>query len=128
MSDFFKLGVGLAVVCGFFIALIASAFVLKHGCSHADTVASNALFNYEEFQEIYNTTQKLNTDLCAVREVPDNDTMFEQFSKSQRVTGLRANLARWVNEYNAKSKMWNRALWKSSSLPYELTVAQFSCY
>lgn len=126
MNDIKKLTVVVSLVGLFALLCVMSLF--RHACVHADTIAGNALVNYEEFQEIFNTTQKLNTDLCAVREVPEADAMFEQFSKNQRVTGLRANLARWVNEYNAKSKMWNRSLWKSNSLPYELSVAQFSCY
>lgn len=83
---------------------------------------------YEEFQEIYNTCSKLNTDLCNMRDLPDDDKMFEQFSKPQRIIALQTNLNRWVQDYNAKSKMWGRNLWKSKSLPYELSVNQFNCY
>ena len=31
-------------------------------------------------------------------------------------------------DYNAKSKMWGRSLWKSKSLPYQLSVTDFSNY
>lgn len=87
----------------------------------------DAVQNYEQFQEIYNTCVKLNTDLCNMKDVPENDKMFEQFSKAQRVLSIKTNLNRWIEEYNAKSKMWGRSLWKSSSLPYQLTNEQFSC-
>jgi uncharacterized membrane protein YfbV (UPF0208 family) len=91
-------------------------------------VIDTAIIHYEEFQEIYNTCQKLNTDLAIIQETPETDKQFEQFTKSQRINSIKQNLNRWVEDYNAKSKMWNRALWKSSSLPYQLDVNQFSNY
>jgi len=88
----------------------------------------NAFIHYEEFQEIYNSCSKINTDLCNMKSVPEEDKMFEQFSKAQRMNTLRTNLNRWVEDYNAKSKMWNREIWKSNSLPYQLNTNQFNCY
>lgn len=96
--------------------------------SRAEKVADTAFIRYEEFQEINNTCSKLNTDLCNMRELPENDKMFEQFSKAQRINTLKTQLNKWVEDYNAKSKMWNRSMWKSSSLPYQLDVNQFNCY
>lgn len=87
----------------------------------------DAVQNYEQFQEIYNICVKLNTDLCNMKDVPESDKMFEQFSKAQRVLAIKTNLNRWIEDYNAKSKMWGRSLWKSSSLPYQLSNEQFSC-
>jgi hypothetical protein len=84
--------------------------------------------NYEMFQDIYNTCVKLNTDLGNMSKVPDNDVMFQQFSKAQRMLAIRTNLNKWVEDYNAKSKMLNRKYWKSPSLPYQLSVLQFSNY
>ena len=89
------------------------------------THIDDAVQNYEQYQEIYNTCIKLNTDLCNIKELPENDKMFEQFSKAQRILAIKTNLNRWVEDYNAKSKMWGRSLWKSSSLPYQLSTTQF---
>ena len=94
----------------------------------ADKTIDTAFIRYEEFQELYNTCSKLNTDLCNMRELPDNDKMFEQFSKAQRINTLKTQLNRWVEDYNAKSKMWNRSMWKSEKLPYQLDLNQFNCY
>jgi len=107
------------------VAFVVSGIVwfLNAGVS----TANKAIVRYEEFQEIYNTCVKLNTDLCNMKELPDTDKMFEQFSKNQRTLALKTQLNRWVEDYNAKSKMWNRSLWKSNQLPYELTTQQFSC-
>jgi hypothetical protein len=91
------------------------------------THIDDAVQNYEQYQEIYNTCTKLNTDLCNMKALPETDKMFEQFSKAQRILAIQTNLNRWVEDYNAKSKMWGRSLWKSNSLPYQLSVNQFQC-
>lgn len=112
--------IGLSLVLG---AVLWTCSMTKKA-AHVD----DAVIVYEEYQEIYNTCSQLNTDLCNIKEVPDNDKMFEQFSKAQRVNAIKSNLNRWVETYNAKSKMWGRSLWKSSKLPYELSVMEFNCY
>lgn len=96
--------------------------------NRTERIARVAIIQYEEFQEISNTCDKLNTDLCRMKELSPEDKMFEQFSKAQRILAIQTQLNRWVEDYNAKSKMWNRELWKSKSLPYQLTVDQFKCY
>ena len=93
-----------------------------------DHVVNNSFNSYEEFQEIYNSCLKLNTDLCNIKDVPETDKMFDQFSKTQRMIGIKQNLNRWIEEYNGKSKMWNRSMWKSKSLPYQLAISDFNCY
>ena len=109
---------------GLLIVLSIGGFLWSRAVQSADT----AILRYEEFHEVYNTAQKLNQDLCVLGKTPANDPMFEQFSKSQRMNGARQTMNRWVAEYNAKSAMWNRALWKSDSLPYRLESNQFPCY
>lgn len=88
-------------------------------------IAENAVLNYEEFQEIYNTCSKINTDLSTIRSVDEKDQMFVQFSKQAMIAQKKQLLSRWVEEYNAKSRMWNRSLWKSGKLPYQLNVMDF---
>lgn len=94
----------------------------------AEKTIDKAFIRYEEFQEIYNTCEKLNTDLCNMREMPEDDRSFEQFTKPQRINTLKTQLNRWVQDYNAKSNMWNREMWKSDKLPHQLDVNQFNCY
>ena len=93
-----------------------------------DNSIDNSVVSYEEYQNIYNTCSKLNTDLDILQKTPSDDKQFEQFSKTQRINAVKSNLNRWVEEYNAKSKMVNKSIWKSSSLPYQLDVNQFSNY
>lgn len=88
----------------------------------------NAIINYEEFQTIYTTCDQINQKLVNLRAIPDDDKAFEQFSKAQQVTALKASLTKWVNDYNAKSKMWNRSMWKSSTLPHQLDVNSYPGY
>lgn len=94
----------------------------------AHQVADTAVIKYEEFQEIYNTTSKIDTDICNMQSIPDDDVMFKQFSKAQQVNWLKTNLNKWVEDYNAKSKMRTRDLWKSNTLPHQLSLSQFNCF
>ena len=96
--------------------------------NRANRVAETAFIRYEEFQELSNICDKINTDLCNMRELPEDDKMFEQFSKAQRINTLKTQLNRWVEDYNAKSKMWNRSMWKSSTLPYQISTKDYNCY
>ena len=112
-------------VIGLSILLSIGGFAV-HKMREASRI-DTAVQNYEEFQEIYNTCSKINTDICNMKDVPETDPMFSQFSKAQRILALRTNLNRWIEDYNAKSKMWGRSLWKSSSLPYQLSNQEFNC-
>lgn len=107
------------------IALVLSSLFICFGCMHAEKSYNNAVINYEEYQEIYNTCIKLNKDLCNQDKLSN---ISGGFSKEERKQAIRANLDRWIGEYNAKSKMLNRSIWKSSELPYQLSSEQFNCY
>lgn len=96
--------------------------------NRSERIVTTGIIRYEEFQEIYNTCQKLNTDLDIIRQTPESDKQFEQFSKAQRLNAIKTNLNRWVEDYNAKSKVWTRSMWKSNTLPYQLSVKDFSNY
>jgi hypothetical protein len=109
------------------LSLFASVVGLVLTKAKEATHIEEAVQNYEQFQEIYNTCVKLNTDLCNYKDLPENDVMFEQFSKAQRILAIKTQLNRWVEDYNAKSKMWGRSLWKSNALPYQLSTQEFNC-
>lgn len=111
-------------VIGVFLALI----VILWFFNRSERIVSTGIIRYEEFQEIYNTCQKLNTDLAIIQQTSETDRQFEQFSKEQRLNAIKQNLNRWVEDYNAKSKVWTRSMWKSNTLPYQLSVNDFSNY
>ena len=120
-------------VIGVVILICITLFVtgvIGKGCNQAviATHIDDATIVYEEYQSIYNTCSKLNTDLGNMEALPESDKMFDQFSKAQRVNTIKTQLNRWVEEYNGKSKMWGRSLWKSATLPYQLNVTDFSNY
>jgi uncharacterized membrane protein YfbV (UPF0208 family) len=114
-----------------FIWFIAVMFIvggLLWFFSRSERIVTTGIVRYEEFQEIYNTCQKLNTDLDIIQQTPESDKQFEQFSKAQRLNAIKQNLNRWVEDYNAKSKVWTRSMWKSNTLPYQLSVKDFPNY
>jgi len=120
-------------IVGLIVLLVAISFVLKliffpAALVEQATDPAAVISNYEEFQNIYNTCQKLDADLKTIRDTADTDPMFVQFSKGAMVAAKRQQMTRWVNEYNAKSKMVNRNLWKSHSLPYQLSEEDFPHY
>lgn len=126
MKDFFK-AIGLVALI-FIVAFLIGASVKSCNSGLKATHIEDATVVYEDFQQIYNTCEKLNTDLGNMQSLDEKDPMFSQFSKAQRINTLKTQLNKWVEEYNAKSKMWGRSKWKSDQLPYELNINQFSNY
>lgn len=114
-----------------FLLLISLTFILSiviFLVNRSVKVVDNGIIHYDEFQELYNTCKNIDKDICLMKDIPDNDESFKQFSKAQRINTIKTQLNRWVEDYNSKSKMWNRNLWKSKELPYQLDVTQFNCY
>lgn len=103
-------------------------WVINFGFNKADEISRGAVVKYEEYQEIYNTIKKLDTDICNLWSIKEDDRMFTMFSKSQLINEKKTSLNRWVEEYNAKSKVWTRSMWKSSILPYQLDTSIYPCY
>lgn len=120
----------LLIIGSLIAIMLASVFIwtCNKATNVADNVIDNAQVNYHEFQDIYNTCQKLNTDLGIMQATPDTDKQFDQFSKAQRINAIKSNLNRWVEQYNSNSKKWDVGMWKSHELPYQLDITQFSNY
>ena len=126
MKDYFKV-IGL-IVLSLIVAFFVSVGVKSCNQGVKSTHIDDATIVYEEYQEIFNTCTKLNTDLGNMQSLPADDIMFQQFSKIQRINTIKTQLNHWVEVYNSKSKMWGRSLWKSNELPYQLDINQFSNY
>lgn len=120
-----------ATIIGGFLLLVILSFGIR-SCSifqnHVEKSMEDAVISYNEYQDIYATCNKLNTDLGIIASTPETDKQFEQFSKAQRMNTIKQNLNRWVEEYNSKSKHIDKKFWKSDELPYTLSVNQFSNY
>lgn len=109
-----------------FICLLFVIYGIAWFFTSSQRIVTTGIVRYEEFQEIFNTCQKLNTDLQIIQSTPESDKQFDQFTKFQRINSIKQNLNRWVEDYNAKSKVWTRSMWKSNTLPYQLSVNDFS--
>ena len=127
MKTFGAIMIGVLIFIGISVALF-TCNVVGIGAKHVTNSVENAVINYNEYQDIYATCQKIDEDLQILRETPDTDKQFDQFSKNAMINTKKQQLTRWVNEYNAKSKHIDKKWWKSSELPYELSVNQFSNY
>lgn len=123
--DEIKIGKKLLI---WFIAVMLVVSGIVWFFNRSERTIDTGIIRYEEFQEIYNTCQKLNTDLSIIQATPETDKQFEQFTKAQRLNSVKQNLNRWVEDYNAKSKVWTHSMWKSNTLPYQLSVTEFSNY
>lgn len=127
MKTFGKISLGVLAI----IVLTVIGFGVR-SCSiaqkHVTNSMENAVISYDEYQDIFATCEQINSDLGVVKETPETDTQFSQFSKQQRINAMKQQLNRWINEYNAKSKHIDKKWWKSSELPYSLQTNQFSNY
>jgi len=127
MKTFGKISLGVLAI----IVLTVICFGVR-SCSiaqkHVTNSMENAVISYDEYQDVFATCQQINSDLGVVKDTPETDTQFSQFSKQQRINAMKQQLHRWINEYNAKSKHIDKKWWKSSELPYSLQTIQFNNY
>ena len=94
--------------------------------------ADNVIFNYEWFKLQYNDYLSLKAKIEIAEEEADSyKQVSEQWTDNQRkeyerlesiATGLKYQLQDVISEYNAKSSMLNRNLFKDKELPYRLEV------
>ncbi len=83
-----------------------------------DTAFSNYEWFHDTYQDIVATKQKIKTnyDMAQMKDV-------SQETKENYMTnysGAVNYLATVVADYNAKSKMWNRTLFKDKNLPWKI--------
>ena len=77
------------VIKNLYLWIIAVVLVLSIGgwvltrASKA-THAEDAVIVYEEYQEIYNTCSKLNTDLCNMKELDEKDSVIRKMEGSNK--------------------------------------------
>lgn len=65
-----------------YMVIIIITLMFISSCKHMWKSYDDAVINYEQYQEIYTTTKKINTDLCSMRQLPEKDPMFAQFRKT----------------------------------------------
>lgn len=123
-------GITMVVILGLVLVTLLGFGVKSCGImgNHVTNSMENAVISYDEYQDMYATCKQINADLGVIKDTPETDPQFSQFSKAQRINAMKQNMNRWVNEYNAKSKHIDKKWWKSDELPYELNVNQFPNY
>lgn len=87
---------------------------------------NTGLVSYQECEEMYSTCIKINADIGTLLTIDNNDKMFNEFSKQSMISLKKQQLSRWVEEYNTKSRIINKFIWKSNTLPYQLNVNNFT--
>lgn len=138
MLLFFTVAFVLKII--FFPAHLANAVVdaatnTTTGVINKTLNANNALFNYENFHNMYqgakqqvininNAEQQINQLKQTFGEPTkwDKDTKAQYNLLLQNVDGYKMQYNRIVSDYNADSKKLNRDLFKDRSLPYELPL------
>ena len=98
-------------------------------CSNRSvSVVDNAFINYEAFHDLYNSIKAIDQKICNHIKIPADDKAYKDLSKAAQITGLRNLMEQRISDYNSKSHQWNRSMWKSSELPYQLEASGFHCY
>ena len=88
------------------------------------TDANHIIYTYEEFQNSHNAI------LSVCQKIDNTKKLTKEsagFSNEERVLALENKLSTLVADYNAKSKMITRQMWKSKDLPHtinELNICQ----
>ena len=82
------------------------------------------IYNYEWFEQTYNDVLKMDrqilqykTELQEIDKDKERELYYRKFTELSGLRAIRENL---VSEYNAKSKMISRKMWKSKELPREI--------
>jgi len=132
-EDLLQIGAVIAIifVCLFLIGWCSVGFgIINFGATQAQKVinhtidANTAFTNYEWFHTTYN-------DILATQgKIKDAHTLSIQTNISDDLrsmyqvnySGLTNFVRNMVSEYNAKSSMWNRTLFKDKNLPYKIKV------
>jgi hypothetical protein len=98
--------------------------------------ADNVIYNYEWFKKAYHAIQAVEHQIKNIQQEkkefkqdagPRKDWTFEDKTESSRlsatISGLKNHRNSLIAEYNAKSKMINRKIFKGGDLPEE--IAQY---
>ena len=123
-------GIGVLVVLGLALLSVGAFTCNLFGiaANHVTNSVQNAVITYDDYQNIYATCNQLNNNLATIEQTPASDPQFANFSKAERINGVKIQLSRWVEEYNAKSAHIDKKWWKSGTLPQTLNVSDFSNY
>jgi hypothetical protein len=103
------------------LILLIGAYFLFKPVILADKVTNtdNIITSYEEFYSLYESCKEVCFNLNVLEQTTEE---VQGFSKAERILALQMRLSNLVKEYNAKSKMKTKNLWKADDLPYQIDV------
>lgn len=82
------------------------------------TEPDHIIQSYEEYENMYEACITLCSKISALESSNVNDP---EFSTSERLLALQNLLDTRIGQYNAKSRMITKNMWKSKVLPYQLS-------
>lgn len=122
----------LALALGFAGRMLSRPAAIVDRVTDPDRVIAN----YEWFEEAYNDCLALDAKIATTAKqidsqfegLPDDRTEWSRQDRdayaqwNTTLNGQRSQRQNIVAEYNAKSKLITRSLWKSPNLPYQLAI------
>lgn len=135
----FLIGVAVAIVLILVLVVGTALDLIGHTANEATkaykqtVTADKAISNYEWFEQQYKDIQAQDEKIANAKSAVDDFAVVagprdkwtfqdkEQYSiLFNDLKGLKEKRTSMVSEYNAKSRMITRKMWKSDSLPYEI--------
>jgi hypothetical protein len=113
------------IVLGILVLGALTIFGKVFGVFDKVTDPDHIIASYEQYEEIYSTCNKICDDIRVLKNSDVEET--SGFSKGERIIAYENNINRWIRDYNAKSRMITKNLWKSPNLPYQLKRSDFNC-
>lgn len=103
------------------MSLLPSCGVISHVTS-----TQSIIQNYENYYTMNNDIKAMAGNVKILKQKFDRlkpgDPGYDQ--ANIEYTGAQMNLNNMISEYNAKSKMITRSLWKAQDLPYQMTLEE----
>lgn len=82
------------------------------------TTPDHIINSYEWYEESYSAIKNQCTQISILEKSTQKSS--GGFSTSERILNLKNKLSSQVEEYNAKSRMITKSMWKSPKLPYQI--------
>ena len=111
----------LIIFFGVFTGMLQSCGVIAHVTSTQQIIQ-----NYENFYQMNTDIKAMASNVKIAKAKLDRlkpgDPGYDQ--ANIEYSGIQMNLNNLVSEYNSKSKMITRNLWKASDLPYQMSAEE----
>lgn len=117
-KDFFGSLIGKLITIIIVLSLLTGIITMIAGIGPFGRIAQRTMSgdaivnNYEEFHRLYDTIQAQIRNVNIMRQM-DTDQI--------TLTGTIMQVNNLIADYNAKSRMITRNMWKSNTLPYQLS-------